>query len=70
MFPEYRDLITSLKSSDSHFQKLLDEHNLLDKEIKNKEQQLSSEYTQEVKEMKKRKLELKEQLYDILKANC
>ncbi|MFV7709042.1 YdcH family protein [Shewanella algae] len=69
MFPEYRDLITNLKSSDSHFQKLLDEHNLLDKEIKNKEQQLSSEYTQEVKEMKKRKLELKEQLYDILKAN-
>lgn len=70
MFPEYRDLITNLKSSDSHFQKLFDEHNLLDKEIKNKEQQLSSEYTQEVKEMKKRKLELKEQLYDILKANC
>jgi len=69
MFPEYRDLITSLKNSDSHFQKLFDEHNLLDKEIKNKEQQLSSEYTQEVKEMKKRKLELKEQLYDILKAN-
>ncbi|QWL03055.1 YdcH family protein, partial [Shewanella indica] len=61
MFPEYRDLITSLKNSDSHFQKLFDEHNLLDKEIKNKEQQLSSEFTQEVKEMKKRKLELKEQ---------
>ncbi len=69
MFPEYRDLITNLKSSDNHFQKLFDEHNLLDKEIKNKEQQLSSEYTQEVKEMKKRKLELKEQLYNILKAN-
>ncbi|BCV38353.1 MULTISPECIES: YdcH family protein [Shewanella] len=69
MFPEYRDLITSLKNSDSHFQKLFDEHNLLDKEIKNKESQLSSEFTQEVKEMKKRKLELKEQVFAILKAN-
>ncbi|MCE9786554.1 YdcH family protein [Shewanella chilikensis] len=69
MFPEYRDLITNLKNSDSHFQKLFDEHNLLDKEIKNKESQLSSEFTQEVKEMKKRKLELKEQVFTILKAN-
>ncbi|BCV68106.1 YdcH family protein [Shewanella carassii] len=69
MFPEYRDQITSLKNSDNHFQKLFDEHNLLDKEIKHKESQLSSEYTQEVKEMKKRKLELKEQVFAILKAN-
>ena len=33
MFPEYRDLISKLKSSDVHFQKKFDLHNDLDAEI-------------------------------------
>jgi len=34
MFPEYRDLITTLKTQDAHFQRKFNEHNQLDEEIK------------------------------------
>ena len=37
MFPEYRDLITELKTSDKHFLHLFDKHNGLDQKIKNME---------------------------------
>jgi uncharacterized protein YdcH (DUF465 family) len=37
MFPEYRDLITSLKHTDLHFRRLFDQHNDLDQKVKNME---------------------------------
>jgi len=37
MFPEYRDLITKLKTTDHHFTRLFDRHNALDQKIKNME---------------------------------
>ena len=37
MFPEYRDLITQLKTSDQHFSRLFDQHNVMDQKIKNME---------------------------------
>ena len=37
MFPEYRDLITRLKTEDAHFTRLFDAHNELDQRIKNME---------------------------------
>ena len=37
MFPEYRELITRLKTSDHHFTRLFDKHNELDQKIKNME---------------------------------
>ena len=37
MFPEYRDLISQLKASDLHFRHLFDQHNELDKKIRNLE---------------------------------
>ena len=37
MFPEYRDLISKLKTSDLHFRHLFDQHNALDQQIKNLE---------------------------------
>ncbi|MFT5788767.1 MAG: hypothetical protein ACI8SJ_000874 [Shewanella sp.] len=69
MFPEYRDLISTLKTSDSHFQKKFNKHNQLDEEIKNLEQHSASDYTPEVHELKLQKLHLKEEIYDILKGN-
>ncbi|KFZ36098.1 hypothetical protein HR45_18200 [Shewanella mangrovi] len=67
MFSEYSTLVDQLKADDSQFLKLFNEHELLDKEIQKKERQPSSEFTSELKQLKKRKLELKEQLFDILK---
>ena len=37
MFPEFRDLITALKSRDPHFSRLFHRHNELDQEIRNME---------------------------------
>jgi len=63
MFPEYRDLISTLKTSDLHFGRLFDKHNELDQQIKNLETTAS---TAEIERLKKEKLALKDQLYAIL----
>ena len=67
MFPEYRDLITRLKTSDHHFAHLFDKHNLLDQKIKNMENHLEPASAAEIEVLKKEKLQLKDQLYVILR---
>lgn len=66
MFPEYRDLITRLKTSDHHFLHLFDKHNELDHRIKNMEAHLAAGSAQDIEKLKKEKLKLKDQLYVIL----
>ncbi len=67
MFPEYRDLITRLKTENAHFTRLFDEHNALDQRIKNLEARIELATDEEIESMKKEKLNLKDQLYVILK---
>lgn len=67
MFPEYRDLITRLKTSDHHFNRLFDKHNELDQKIKNMESHIEAGTHEEIETLKKEKLHLKDELYAILK---
>lgn len=67
MFPEYRDLITKLKTTDRHFQQLFDKHNELDQVIKNKESHIAPGSAIEIETLKKEKLALKDELYNILR---
>ncbi len=67
MFPEYRDLITRLKTEDAHFTRLFDEHNELDQRIKNLEARIELGTDAEIETLKKEKLNLKDQLHGILK---
>ena len=67
MFPEYRELITRLKTSDQHFTRLFDKHNELDQKIQNMEAHIESGSHEEVENLKKEKLHLKDELYAILK---
>jgi uncharacterized protein YdcH (DUF465 family) len=67
MFPEYRDLITQLKTSDAHFVRLFDKHNELDQKIKNMESHIEAGTPEEIEVIKKEKLHLKDELYAILK---
>lgn len=67
MFPEYRDLITKLKTSDRHFQQLFDKHNELDQVIKNKESHIEPGSANDIENLKKEKLALKDELYNILR---
>ena len=67
MFPEYRELITQLKTSDHHFTRLFDQHNALDQKIKNMESHIEPATQEEIETAKKEKLLLKAQLYPILR---
>ena len=67
MFPEYRELITSLKSNNHHFTRLFDQHNALDQKIKNMEDGLEIATNVEIETLKREKLQLKAELYPILK---
>ena len=67
MFPEYRDLITQLKTTDNHFIRLFDQHNATDQQIKNMEWGIEMATPDEIEVLKKEKLQLKDQLYAILK---
>ena len=67
MFPEYRDLITQLKTSDAHFTRLFEEHNAVDQQILNMESRIEPATSDEIEVLKKEKLQLKDQPYVILK---
>jgi len=67
MFPEYRELISKLKSQDGHFARLFDKHNDIDQKIKNIETGIESAAEEEIENLKKEKLRLKDELYAILK---
>lgn len=66
MFPEFRDLITQLKGHDIHFTRLFEKHNELDQLIKNKEAHIEPGTQIEIEQLKKEKLLLKDQIYDVL----
>lgn len=66
MFPEYRDLISKLKTEDRHFERLFDQHNELDEQITEMEKRVSLTGEQEIETLKKKKLALKDEIYQIL----
>lgn len=67
MFPEYRDLISKLKSTDRHFNQLFEKHNKLDQKIANIESGTELGSHEAIEQLKKEKLLLKDQLYAYLK---
>ncbi|MBU3654295.1 MAG: DUF465 domain-containing protein [Limnohabitans sp.] len=66
MFPEYRELISQLKHQDRHFQHLFDQHNALDQQIQNMEKHILPGTPEEIEHLKKQKLHLKDQLFQVL----
>ena len=67
MFSDYRDLISKLKTEDARFERLFDKHNELDQQIKNMEARIVSASNEEIDTLKKEKLALKDELYQILR---
>ena len=67
MFPEYRDLISKLKTEDARFERLFDKHNDLAQQIKNMEARIVSASNEEIDTLKKEKLAMKDELYQILR---
>ena len=66
-FPEYRDRIHELKVNNTHFSKLFDEYHDVEHEVHRIEQGVETTSDDYLEEMKKKRLALKDQLFEILK---
>ncbi|MDO4223649.1 MAG: DUF465 domain-containing protein [Acinetobacter sp.] len=71
MFPEHRELISKLRQENAHFAKVFEEHNALDHEIIRLEKDPVTSGLEDIEVLKKKKLHLKDELYQmILKAQA
>ncbi|MDP3439880.1 MAG: DUF465 domain-containing protein [Azonexus sp.] len=69
MFPEYRELISELKTTNRYFLNLFEKHNALDQKIKNIESRLEPGSHDEIETLKRKKLAIKDDLYDFLQKS-
>lgn len=68
MFPEYRELITRLKTegTNQRFLSLFEKHNALDHQIASLEKHDAGSIHAEIETLKKEKLHIKDELYALL----
>ena len=66
-----KDIITELRQKDSHFASIFDEHTQLDQQINQLEKDLVKHASrdEEIEQMKRRKLQLKDEIYKIIDKN-
>ncbi|CAA0105414.1 Uncharacterised protein [BD1-7 clade bacterium] len=67
-FPELKSKIHDLKVSDTHFRRLFDEYHELTRSIENMENEVVPATTQREEEHKVRRVQLKDELYQMLTA--
>ena len=65
-FPEYRERIHDLKMSDNHFHSLMEQYDEVNKEVERLEQQGEPVADETLEELKKKRLQLKDELYQRL----
>jgi len=66
-FPEFKEKIHEMKSSNAHFSKLYDEYQEVDKEIFRIEEEIETPSDEYTEELKLRRLNLKDELFTMLK---
>lgn len=66
MFPEYGERMTELRQSNPHFAKMLEEHDLLDKQITRLELNPVHAINDDIETLKRKKLKYKDRLYALL----
>lgn len=65
--PEYKDRIHELKMNDKHFLKLFDKYHDVDHQVKRIEEGIETPADDFVEELKKERLHLKDELFNIIK---
>ncbi|MFK7851253.1 MAG: YdcH family protein [Akkermansiaceae bacterium] len=65
-FPEHRETIHRLKQENAHFQRLMDEHEVIDKEIVRMEENIETPEDAVLTEEKKKRLKLKDDLLTMI----
>ena len=66
-FPEHRETIRNLKTSNAHFRNLYDEYHRLDDEIYRIEEDIDFAVDQEIEELKMRRAKLKDYIYHLIR---
>lgn len=66
-----KDIIAELKQKDSHFATIFDEHTQLDQQINQLDKDVITHASreEEIEQMKRRKLHLKDEIYKIIDKN-
>jgi len=65
-FPEHKAEIHFLKENNHHFQKLLIKHHELDKKIRRAEEEVDFLCDENLEDLKKRRLKLRDELYEMI----
>lgn len=68
-FPEYKEAIHELKTSDNHFARLFKEYHELDHEVLRIEQGVENTSDEYLEQQKKQRLHLKDTLFAMLKKH-
>lgn len=68
--PEHKERIHELKMSDRHFQKLFDKYHDIDHQVKRIEEGVETTSDDYVETLKKERLNLKDQLFSMIKASA
>ena len=66
-FPEYKDKIHQLKTTNEHFAKLFEEYHEIEHEVRRIEEGIETTSDDYLEEQKKKRLYLKDQLFEMLK---
>lgn len=69
-FPEHHDAIHQLKLDNAHFRRLMDEYEETDKEVFRMEENIETPEDAVVVEAKKKRLDLKDQLFAMLQESA
>lgn len=67
-FPEFRDQIHTLKTSNAHFAKLFDEYHVANSEVIRIEAEGVPVIDEAFEQLKKQRLHLKDELYNLLQT--
>ena len=67
-FPEFNDKIHELKMSDGHFKRLFNDYDEIVHELHRVEQGIETPSDETIEELKKKRLHLKDQLFEMLRA--
>lgn len=67
--PEFRDNIHELKMKDAHFARLFDEYHDVTRQVERMESEVEPVATRTEEEYKLRRLQLKDELYAMLRAH-
>ncbi|HHT9138164.1 MAG TPA: YdcH family protein [Candidatus Wunengus sp. YC60] len=68
-FPEYREQIHNLKTTNEQFRELFDAYHKIDREVYRVENNIEPRADVALEELKKRRLAIKDELFRILRQN-